>query len=378
MGQAAIGTQDLYLNYASAARHFAITALNAEAILKQPYLDISKMDSGLAVKIEQYQMLMKNTSKEFQNNALTAFIKSVTEGESFSELTELFIDQQAPNIDRSLTNSKIKGALLSVILSVKQSANEISFDTKLLVDTMTLLDNSFSEFKDKFDKELDTVIDSAGDKVKELSDLIDKTRKEMAENIEGVVKGGEDIGKGIADLTVGIVTEISKIPSSDKPTGEDKDKDKEKKKAKAKDDDKPTDPSFAVEAIKLSASGVANATKAAKDFKRNLNLLTDLYQGMATQKGIVTVAKIIQSQNDLFFDSFKQSQADINNLQTDWDKVDQSFNQLKRDVQDLETPGQAEELTQAVKISKREWEALLTELKKIKTAFTQPDVLLKF
>jgi hypothetical protein len=361
MANIAISTNDLLITYPLSGRHFALTQLTSITILDQVYLDSAAIGSEFAELIQFYQYQMNMTSIKYSNDVLSRYIKLISNGGNYSKLIQAYIGLEAPNIPLSVNNAELKKSLLEVTQALVDASDEIAFVIKLLKNEMELIKITFQEIQSKYDTTLSNLIKSSGVKVEDLNKKIEAKNKEINDNIEAIIKGGEDLAKGLNDLGNGTLTTIANIPSEKK--------EKEEKKRLVNKESKP-DPNYAIEAITLSAAGIAKGSSATKALAINNKELAALYQEMSNFKAIYSVAISTQIQNNLMIDNFEKCAADSLVIEGNWSEVADSCTKLKTNIDNLKTESEAQALAKSVSTSLREWTELDSQLAKLKTAFT--------
>lgn len=361
MSSTAISTNELLTTYPLSGRHFAITQLSGITILDQVYLDASGIGTEFAELIKFYQYQMNITSVKYLNDVLSKYIKLISNGGNYSLLVQAYIGLEASNIPLSLNNAEIKKSLLDVTQALVDAADDLSFVILLLKNEMKLIKITFQEIATTYDKTLADLIKSSGTKVEEVNKKIEEKNKEISANIEAIVQGGKDLAKGLDDLGNGTLTTISNIPSDKK--------EKEEKSRLIRKEEKP-DPNYAIEAINLSAAGIAKGSTATKALAINNKELAALYQEMSGLTAIYSVAISTKIQNKLFIDNFEKCSDDALLLEDNWKQVGDSCSKLKENISNLKTESEALSLMKDLNASLKEWKELDNQLTTLKTAFT--------
>lgn len=361
MSNTAISTNELLTSYPLSGRHFAITQLSGITILDQVYLDASGIGTEFAELIKFYQYQMNMTSIKYLNDVLSKYIKLISNGGNYSSLVQAYIGLEAANIPTSVNNKEIKESLLDVTQALVDTADEISFVILLLKNELKLIKITFQEIATTYDETLSNLIKSSGTKVEDLNKKIEEKNKEISVNIEAIVQGGKDLAQGLNDLGNGTLTTIANIPSDKK--------EKEEKARLIRKDEKP-DPNYAIEAINLSAAGIAKGSTATKALAINNKELAALYQDMSSFTAIYSVAISTKIQNKLFIENFERCSSDALLLEENWKEVGDSCAKLKENISKLQSESEALALMKNLNASLKEWKELDNQLTILKTAFT--------
>ncbi len=361
MVQSAIGTENLPVIFPTSGRHFGLTQIAAITILDQAYLDADHIGTELSLKIKFYQYQLNMSSIKYSNDVVNKFILLLSSGRNFANLYRSFSEIDAPLIPNIINNPIDKKQIKAAIDALTQTANEVSYSVKLLRTEIDLIQITFDEVQKEYVSTIESIIKSQDQKVAKLNDEIEQLNAKIIDDLSKIVEGGNDLAKGLSDLGNGVITSIANIPSEKKEK-------KEKVLIRRFEDD--PEPDFAIQAISASAEGAAKGSKAVKSLESDNKKLARLYQELASENAMLTVAIATQIQNSQFIESFAKASSDVGSLEDQWKKVEIECESLNKKIETLDDEQDALRLKAEVEASTKEWNSLSDQLRQIRKAFT--------
>jgi hypothetical protein len=130
-----------------------------------------------------------------------------------------------------------------------------------------------------------------------------------------------------------------------------------------------------ISGIQALSSGIAGASLAAKELKANTQKLALAYQALAETNAILTVAKSVQAQNQLFVSTYETVALAITGLPLGWQKVADAYQSAVPLVADLNNSGDVRLLRRTLALNTQSWQQLSDQVSDIKAAYAGNGVL---
>ena len=194
---------------------------------------------------------------------------------------------------------------------------------------------------------------------------IDALNQAIAANIQAIVDEGGKAGDGVGQLGRAIVTSLAleETPAG-KPAAS---------QSSAKGSDQQTQ--YMISGIQALSSGIAGASLAAKELKANTQKLALAYQALAETNAILTVAKSVQAQTQLFVSTYETVALAITGLPLGWQKVADAYQSAVPVVADLNNSGDVRLLRRTLALNTQSWQQLSDQVSDIKAAYAGNGVL---
>ena len=194
---------------------------------------------------------------------------------------------------------------------------------------------------------------------------IDALNQAIAANIQAIVDEGGKAGEGVSQLGHAIVTSLA---LEEKPAAK-----PAASQGTAKGPDQQTQ--YMIAGIQALSSGIAGASLAAKELKANTQKLAQAYQALAETNAMLTVAKSVQAQNQLFVSTYETVARAITGLPSGWQKVADAYQSAVPIVADLSNDGDVRLLRRTLALDTQSWQQLSDQVNDIKTAYAGNGVL---
>ncbi|WP_348687302.1 hypothetical protein [Aeromonas bestiarum] len=358
-----LGDQGLLAAYLSAASPALLNQSYANLLLMQQSLARSELDSSLAVKIEAYQAQMLNQARYYQQDNLPGLIHLMSYGSNFYALVAAFNRLLGQDDDAAVLAGRAK--LAEQLTSLADQARSY----RLLAQTLnTRVQVAWGSLRPLMDNFLGVITQLEQDLIADAqrqAKAIDALNQAIAANIQAIVDEGGKAGEGVSQLGHAIVTSLA---LEEKPAAK-----PAASQGTAKGPDQQTQ--YMIAGIQALSSGIAGASLAAKELKANTQKLAQAYQALAETNAMLTVAKSVQAQNQLFVSTYETVARAITGLPSGWQKVADAYQSAVPIVADLSNDGDVRLLRRTLALDTQSWQQLSDQVNDIKTAYAGNGVL---
>lgn len=368
-----LGTRGLNDSFLSSAHIIKQGKAYAVLITEQEVLDISGIDVGLALKMAQLQLQLRELATNFFNIILPDFERLVRDAGSLASLIQTFDRLDRRTILEAYSNPAKRQSLVTLLDTVSEKAGEDYIDLLTLITHVALVGGNLLSLSADLDDLFEAAIAGLTDALKATVTDINELTKAVHKNIEDIVAGGRAAGDAVTELGVGIITVISgSINAGDVKKPEDKDKDKDKPKG---DGAPPKLPSieFAVHAIQAGGDGVAKWSAAQLALRSNNVALADAYQKLAGESALLAVAKVVQVQKGLFATNIHTLKVDCDLLKENWSDMRTGLNEFKTAIGGVSDENTASKLAGFADAGRKHWSVLRDSLTRIEEQLQDAD-----
>ncbi|WP_323964762.1 hypothetical protein [Aeromonas hydrophila] len=361
-----LGDQGLLAAYLSATSPALLNQTYANLLLMQQSLANSEIDSTLAVKIEAYQAQMMNQARYYQQTNLSGLIHLLSNGSNFYALVAAFNRLLGQEDDAAVLAG---GARLGQQLtSLVDQAQSYRLNAQALNTRVQVAWGSLRPLMTQFNGVITQLEQDLMADAKRQTEIIDALNKAIAANIQAIVDEGGKAGEGVNQLGRAIVTSL---------TLEQKPADKGAKPATSQEIAKETDQQtqYMISGLKALSSGIAGSSQAARELKTNTDKLAQAYQALAATNTLLSVAKSVQAQNQLFVDTYNRVADTVTQLPAGWQKVADAYQGAVPVVTDLNSPDDVRQLRRTVALNTQSWQLLSSQVDDIKAAYAGNGIL---
>ncbi|TNH87761.1 hypothetical protein CF139_12000 [Aeromonas hydrophila] len=361
-----LGDQGLLAAYLSATSPALLNQTYANLLLMQQSLANSEIDSTLAVKIEAYQAQMMNQARYYQQTNLSGLIHLLSNGSNFYALVAAFNRLLGQEDDAAVLAG---GARLGQQLtSLVDQAQSYRLNAQALNTRVQVAWGSLRPLMTQFNGVITQLEQDLMADAKRQTEIIDALNKAIAANIQAIVDEGGKAGEGVNQLGRAIVTSL---------TLEQKPADKGAKPATSQEIAKETDQQtqYMISGLKALSSGIAGSSQAARELKTNTDKLAQAYQALAATNTLLSVAKSVQAQNQLFVDTYNRVADTVTQLPAGWQKVADAYQGAVPVVTDLNSPDDVRQLRRTVALNTHSWQLLSSQVDDIKAAYAGNGIL---
>jgi hypothetical protein len=358
-----MGPQKLKFRYMMASDVFEWASMRSLSSTRQPrvfFPERSGVDGGLVVKITANQEVMMFSANIFLDMVSSRFVRQITQANSVISLFSAVSSMEVSNE---------KFAELFAALSDQSGKCGESFDD--ILDELAVLMARLNRHTAEFTTDLEATVKFYGDGAIEVSKEIADLVKSNQENIENIVKGGDEAGASVKDLMEGMLTTISEAPADkvekdEKAPAEGK-KDESKDDKEAGGDKKKGVPSadYVITAINGTRDGVAKQSKALKDLERNNEILAKAYDKLAQTNAALAIAQAVLASHGMLYSAITDFNKEMVDLQQAWNDVSASLQEVSENLSggdDHEKSSFKNSLVGAT----ADWQTLATTLDEVK------------
>ncbi|WP_199796251.1 hypothetical protein [Aeromonas hydrophila] len=376
-----LGDQGLLAAYLSATSPALLNQTYANLLLMQQSLANSEIDSTLAVKIEAYQAQMMNQARYYQQTNLSGLIHLLSNGSNFYALVAAFNRLLGQQDDAAVLAGGARlgqqddaavlagGARLGQQLtSLVDQAQSYRLNAQALHTRVQVAWGSLRPLMTQFNGVITQLEQDLMADAKRQTEIIDALNQAIAANIQAIVDEGGKAGEGVNQLGRAIVTSL---------TLEQKPADKGAKPATSQEIAKETDQQtqYMISGLKALSSGIAGSSQAARELKTNTDKLAQAYQALAATNTLLSVAKSVQAQNQLFVDTYNRVADTVTQLPAGWQKVADAYQGAVPVVTDLNSPDDVRQLRRTVALNTQSWQLLSSQVDDIKAAYAGNGIL---
>ncbi|MGY3901948.1 HBL/NHE enterotoxin family protein [Aeromonas lusitana] len=363
-----LGDQGLLAAYLSTTSPALLNQTYANLLLIQQSLANSEIDSTLAVKIEAYQAQMMNQARYYQRTNLSGLIHLLSNGSNFYALIAAFNRLLGQDDDAAVLAGRAR--LAEQLASLCDQAQSYQLNAQALNTRVQVAWSSLRPLMAQFNGVITQLEQDLMADAKRQAQTIDDLNQAIAANIQAIVDEGGKAGEGVNQLGRAVVTSLT---LGEKPA--DKEAKPASQQAIAKETDQQTQ--YMISGLKAISSGIAGSSLAARELKTNTDKLAQAYQALAATNSMLTVAKSVQAQNQLFVDTYSRIADTITQLPVGWQKVADAYQKAAPVVADLNSPDDVRQLRRTVMFNTQSWQLLSGQVDDIKAAYagngTLPD-----
>ncbi|MBM2886718.1 hypothetical protein [Chromobacterium amazonense] len=348
-----LGDQDMLVAVLSSSNNALLTESYGNLLRQQQALAGTGIDSGLAIKIAAYQGQMNHQAQYFQQKNLSGLINLITYASNFAALVSAFnnglsADDQQLYALRQTYAQQLNG-LADLAEDYQVGAKATNTQYQVTVDSLNQLMASY-------DQSMVQLINSLSDEAKQLNKDIDALIQAIAANIQAIVDQGEKAGAGVRELGLAILSSLTLK----------EEKDKDGKPAASKPGDQVE---YMVSGITALTGGIAGSSQAAKDLRSNNDKLATAYQALAQANAMITVAKSVQAQTQLFVEAYRNTQQKIVLLPQSWGQIASAFRKSAFVWQNLTPDDDLARIRRNVSLCNTEWQLLAGQVADIKESY---------
>ncbi|MEW5291252.1 hypothetical protein ABW286_19060 [Erwinia papayae] len=397
-----LGDQDLLTDSLALSSSALLQQSYSNLLLTQQAFQAGNMDAGLATKIVAYQRQMYSQASYFKQESLPAIINLMTFGSNFSALVNAFNSILITKSDEDILNGLTQ--LNRQLESLSDQAQSYGVIAQSLNSQLQVAWSSLSPLLKNYQAQLTQAEQTLSKEAAQWAETIRNLNTQIAANIQGIVSEGNKAGDGVKQLAKGIITSFQVDNNSGKST-ENKDNSESKDDTENKSDsteekgdqdnkpqtgdnnqggeNKPQNPyneqsvEYMVSGITAVSSGIAGSGQAAKDLISNTEKLAQAYQALAKTNAMLTVAKSIDAQNQLFVDNYSRVAQTAGKFPQTWNDIASAFQECVSQVNNLKNEDDIWQFKRALAKDALQWKLLSQQIDSIKAVYagngTLPD-----
>jgi hypothetical protein len=354
-----LSPQELLALHISISSHALLDQSYSNLLLSQQLLTSLSMDPGLTVKIKAYQNQLRQQAHTFKQSTMSELIGLFSKASNFSSLVNavngIF---SAEDPQSSQKGAEMVAALATVAQSYQVAAQAVHTQFSVTRETLEPLMNNFSETVSAIELGL-------GAEAKQQAQTITALNEAIAKNIQGIVDAGIKTGSGVVQLGQAIVAAV--------PLGNTGNKPKDPQPTKPKSAGEQTE--YMISGIQAISAGASGASQAVSDLKANYVKLAAAYQALATANALLSVAKSVHAQAQLFVETYALTAQRMALLPAEWNKVANAYLAAAPVIRDISELSDMKQTKQVISLSAEKWQQISNVIDKAKANYAGNNIL---
>lgn len=354
-----LSPQALMALHISISSHALLNQSYSNLLLSQQLLTSDNMDPGLTVKIKAYQNQLRQQAQLFKQSTVADLIGLYTKASNFASLVNA-VDLMYATEDPLIAQ---KGAEMVTTLSDTAQRYQIEAQAThtQLQTTREMLEPLMSNFRDV----VGTIEQGLSTEAKQQAQTIADLNAAIAKNIQSITDAGFKAGKGVVQLGQSIVATVPLGPTDKKP------------KAAPPAAQKPLgdQSSYMISGIQAISSGTSDAQQAVNDLKANYVKLAVAYRALATANALLSVAKSVHAQAQLFVDTYILTAQHMALLPKEWNKVAEAYLVAAPIIEQAVSTPEIKQVKQIISLNAEKWQLFSKSIDNAKANYAGNNVL---
>lgn len=352
-----LGDQDMLASVLSSSNNALLTESYGNLLRQQQAVSGTGIDTGLAIKIAAYQGQMNHQAQYFQQSNLSGLINAITNASNFAALMSAF------NNGLSVDNAQLvaqRQLYAQQINELADLAEDYQVGAQATLTRFQVAADGLAPLETAYDQAIGQLISSLSSAAQQLDQDIAKLNQAIADNIQAIVDQADKAGAGVRQLGQAILATLT-LKNDAKAGGDAKSADAANKAG---------DPSeYMISGITALSSGVAGSSQAAKDLRSNNDKLATAYQALASVNSMITVARSVQAQSQLFAESYRNTLRNVTRLPESWRQISSAFRKAALAWQGLNDDDDVARIRRNVSLCNQEWQLLAQQVAEIKSSY---------
>jgi len=359
-GELYLGCSDLLTDYLSSSERALLNQKYANLLQYQEDLYSDHLSSDLAVKSAAFQEQLKMQAHVYTNANMSELISNLTLGSSFSALASALRSiLREQGTDGFLPNASM---IAQEFNTLKGEAESNAIQSKLLFQKLGVMNTEVSNIDARYTEVINDIEQALNQEIKQTVEEITQLNQEISANIQAIIDGGKEVGEGIGKIGVAIIASIN-VDHTGKPKGE------SSEDGELESDHSKPSTQYIISGINSIMDGTTETSEAVRQLARNNERLAELYQELAEENSLLSAAKSIQAQNDLFIDQVALTYGAWTNVETHWNIVADQFAAAATIVASASTEQEIQNVIHALELGDIEWNALDDQIDNIKAVY---------
>jgi len=350
-----LSPQKLLALHLAISSHALLNQSYSNLLLSQQLLTSQLMDPGLTVKVKAYQNQLRQQAHTFKQTTMSELIGLFSKASNFSTLTNtvnsLFSidDPESPQ-----KSAEQIAALAEVALSYQVAAQAVDIHFSV---TRATLDPLMSNFRGT----VETIEQDLSEESKQLANTITALNEVIAKNIQSIVDAGVKAGEGVVQLGQSIVAIVPLSPAKNTHPAQ----------PKAATEHA----NYMISGIQAISAGTSGAHQAVNDLKANYTKLAAAYHALASANALLTVAKSVQAQAQLFVDTYALTEQRITLLPAEWNNVAKAYQMAAPMIRNISDTSELKQAKQVISLSAEQWKQLSKVIDNAKLNYSGNNIL---
>ncbi len=354
-----LSPQALLALHISISSHALLNQSYSNLLLSQQLLTSLSMDPGLTVKIKAYQTQLRQQAHTFKQSTMSELIGLFAKASNFSSLVNSVNNIfSAEDLQSSQKGAEMVSALATVAQSYQVAAQAVDTYFSVTREALLPLMNNFSETVSAIEQGL-------GAEAKQQAQTITALNEAIAKNIQSIVDAGIKAGSGVVQLGQAIVAAVPLDTAGGKP--------KDPTPAKPKSAGEQTE--YMISGIQAISAGASGAHQAVSDLKANYVKLAAAYQALATANALLSVAKSVHAQAQLFVETYVLTAQHVALLPAEWNKVASAYQAAAPVIRNISDTSDIKQAKQAISLSAEKWQQISKVIDNAKANYAGNNIL---
>lgn len=354
-----LSPQALMAMHISISSYALLNQSYSNLLLSQQLLTSQNMDPGLTVKIKAYQNQLRQQAQIFKQSTVAELIGLYTKASNFSALVNAvntLYSTEDPQVSQK--GSEMVSALSEIAQRYQAAAQAVHIQLQTTSDILTPVMANFREVISAIEQGLNVEAKQQAQTIAELNEAI-------AKNIQSIAEAGFKAGEGVVQLGQSIVATVPLGPADKKP----------KEAAAAAPKPLGDQASYMISGIQAISSGASGAQQAVNELKANYAKLAVAYRALATANALLSVAKSVHAQAQLFVDTYALTTQRMALLPDEWNKVADAYLTAAPIINQANSALEIKQAKQIISLNAEKWQLFSKSIDNAKANYAGNNIL---
>ncbi|MEO9270400.1 hypothetical protein ABI244_18020 [Serratia ureilytica] len=350
-----LSPQALMAMHISISSYALLNQSYSNLLLSQQLLASQNMDPGLTVKIKAYQNQLRQQAQIFKQSTVAELIGLYTKASNFSALVNAvntLYSTEDPQVSQK--GSEMVSALSEIAQRYQAAAQAVHIQLQTTSEMLTPVMANFREVISAIEQGLNVEAKQQAQTIAELNEAI-------AKNIQSIAEAGFKAGEGVVQLGQSIVATVPLGPADEaaaaasKPLGD--------------------QASYMISGIQAISSGASGAQQAVNELKANYAKLAVAYRALATANALLSVAKSVHAQAQLFVDTYALTTQRMALLPDEWNKVADAYLTAAPIINQANSALEIKQAKQIISLNAEKWQLFSKSIDNAKANYAGNNIL---
>ncbi|OKB64935.1 hypothetical protein BHU62_20100 [Serratia marcescens] len=354
-----LSPQTLMAMHISISSQALLNQSYSNLLLSQQLLTSQSMDPGLTVKIKAYQNQLRQQAQVFKQNTVAELIGLYTKASNFAALVNAvnaLYSTEDPQVSQK--GAEMVAALSDVAQHYQAAAQAVHTQLQAKREMLEPLMGNFLNVIDAIEQGLNAEAKQQAQTIAELNEAI-------AKNIQSIADAGFKAGEGVVQLGQSIVAAVPLGPTDKKP----------KEAPTAPPKPLSDQASYMISGIQAISAGASGAQQAVNELKANYAKLAVAYRALATANALLSVAKSVQAQAQLFVDTYVLTEQRMALLPTEWGKVAEAYLTAAPIINQAGSAAEIKQAKQIISLNAEKWQLFSKSIDNAKANYAGNNIL---
>ncbi|MCP1107020.1 hypothetical protein M6G53_16745 [Serratia nevei] len=354
-----LSPQTLMAMHISISSQALLNQSYSNLLLSQQLLTSQSMDPGLTVKIKAYQNQLRQQAQVFKQNTVAELIGLYTKASNFAALVNAvnaLYSTEDPQVSQK--GAEMVAALSEVAQHYQAAAQAVHTQLQARREMLEPLMGNFLNVIDAIEQGLNA-------EAKQQAQIIAELNEAIAKNIQSIADAGFKAGEGVVQLGQSIVAAVPLGPTDNKP----------KEAPIAPPKPLGDQASYMISGIQAISAGASGAQQAVNELKANYAKLAVAYRALATANALLSVAKSVQAQAQLFVDTYALTEQRMALLPTEWGKVAEAYLAAAPIINQAGSASEIKQAKQIISLNAERWQLFSKSIDNAKANYAGNNIL---